>query len=149
MAQAQAPNADGRRRIGAGPEGQLGWVTRAMEDRLIAFIVHLTHTTDTILPGRKMTPESISHWEGVRPETPEYFFALKMVDTHPKSPSAHAHRGKEPAGGNRRSRAGRSGRAGPLGHGYKEIEEANEKKKRQTNHKPHSWSLHSNSADLR
>jgi len=65
----------------AGPEGQLDWMTREMDDRLIAFIVHLTDTSDTILLGRKMTAGFISYWEGVRPDSPEYAFARKMVDT--------------------------------------------------------------------
>ena len=39
----------------AGPEGQLDWMTWDMDEKLIAFINHLTDTTDTILLGRKMT----------------------------------------------------------------------------------------------
>ena len=65
----------------AGPEGQLDWMTRKMDDVLIAFIVHLTDTSDTILLGRKMTPGFISYWEAVRPDSLEYAFARKMVDT--------------------------------------------------------------------
>ncbi len=65
----------------AGPEGQLDWMTRDMDDQLIAFIVHLTDTSDTILLGRKMTPGFISYWEAARPDSPEYVFARKMVDT--------------------------------------------------------------------
>lgn len=65
----------------AGPEGQLDWMKRDLDDQLLAFIVHLTDTSDTILLGRKMTPGFVSYWEGVKPESPEYFFARKMVDT--------------------------------------------------------------------
>lgn len=66
----------------AGPEGQLDWMTRIDEDeRLIAFINHLTDTSDTILLGRKMTPGFVQYWEGVKPDSPEYFFARKMVET--------------------------------------------------------------------
>lgn len=65
----------------AGPEGQLDWMKRDLDDQLLAFIVHLTDTSDTILLGRKMAPGFISYWEGVKPESPEYFFARKMVDT--------------------------------------------------------------------
>lgn len=31
--------------------------------------------------GRKMTPGFINYWEGVQPQSPEYLFARKMVDT--------------------------------------------------------------------
>ena len=39
----------------AGPEGQLDWMTFDMDPKLLAFINHLTDTSDTILLGRKMT----------------------------------------------------------------------------------------------
>ena len=67
----------------AGPEGQLDWMSRNLDDKLIAFIVHLTDTSDTILLGRKMTPGFISYWESVKPDSPEASFARKMVD-YPK-----------------------------------------------------------------
>ena len=64
-----------------GPEGQLDWMTLigAKDDQLIAFINQLTDTSDTILLGRKMTPGFVSYWEGVKPDSPEYAFAQKMV----------------------------------------------------------------------
>ena len=65
----------------AGPEGQLDWMTRNLDDKLLAFIVHLTDTSDTILLGRKMTPGFIGYWEAVKPDSPEASFARKMVDT--------------------------------------------------------------------
>lgn len=65
----------------AGPEGQLDWMKRDLDDELLAFIVHLTDTSDTILLGRKMTPGFVGYWEAVKPESPEFFFARKMVDT--------------------------------------------------------------------
>ena len=66
----------------AGPEGELDWMTWAMDERLLAFINHLTDTSDTILLGRKMTEGFIKYWEHVitQPESPEYSFARKMVD---------------------------------------------------------------------
>ena len=67
----------------AGPDGQLDWMTRNLDDKLLAFIVHLTDTSDTILLGRKMTPGFISYWESVKSDSPEAFFARKMVD-YPK-----------------------------------------------------------------
>ena len=65
----------------AGPDGQLDWMTWAMDPQLVAFINQLTDTSDTILLGRKMTPGFISHWEHAltEPGGPEYAFAQKMV----------------------------------------------------------------------
>jgi len=67
----------------AGPGGQLDWMTWDMDERLIAFISHLTDTSDTILLGRKMTEGFIKYWEHVitQPESQEYVFGRKMVDT--------------------------------------------------------------------
>ena len=66
----------------AGPEGQLDWMTWEMDEKLIAFINHLTDTSDTILLGRKMTDGFIKYWEAevAKPEGPQYSFAGKMVD---------------------------------------------------------------------
>jgi dihydrofolate reductase len=71
----------------AGPEGQLDWMldwmTPTSDKRLHAFVNHLTDTSDTILLGRKMTEGFIKYWEQVitQPDSPEYSFAQKMVDT--------------------------------------------------------------------
>jgi len=65
----------------AGPEGQLDWMTRSLDDRVIALISQLTDRSDTIRLGRKMTAGFINYWEGVQPSSPEYSFARKMVDT--------------------------------------------------------------------
>src|SRR5436305_10824644 len=67
----------------AGPEGQLDWMTWEMDPKMLAFINHLTDTSDTILMGRKMAPGFVQYWESVKPESPEYQFARKMV-TLPK-----------------------------------------------------------------
>ena len=66
----------------AGPQGQLDWMTFAMDPQLLAFINQLTDTSGTILLGRKMTPGFVSYWEGVltTPDSPEYEFAQKMVN---------------------------------------------------------------------
>jgi dihydrofolate reductase len=66
----------------AGPKGQLDWMTFAMDEKLLAFINHLTDTSDTILLGRKMTEGFIKYWERVitQPQSPEYSFARKMVE---------------------------------------------------------------------
>ena len=63
----------------AGPEGQLDWMTRNLDEGVIARIVQLTDTSDTILLGRKMTAGFIDYWEAVQPQSPEYVFARKMA----------------------------------------------------------------------
>jgi dihydrofolate reductase len=63
----------------AGPQGQLDWMTWDMDEKLIAFINELTDSSDTILLGRKMTEGFITYWEQVKPDSPEYAFARKMV----------------------------------------------------------------------
>lgn len=63
----------------AGPEGQLDWMTWNMDEPLIGFINHLTDTSDTILLGRGMTSGFVNYWENVKPDSPEYAFAQKMV----------------------------------------------------------------------
>jgi dihydrofolate reductase len=65
----------------AGPEGQLDWMTFDMDPGLIAFINHLTDTSDTILLGRKMTDGFIKYWEHVvtQEDSREHAFAQKMV----------------------------------------------------------------------
>ena len=65
----------------AGPEGQLDWMTRNLDQGVLARITQLTDSSDTILLGRKMTDGFITYWEGVQPDSPEYSFARKMVDT--------------------------------------------------------------------
>lgn len=66
----------------AGPEGQLDWMTRDMDEELISFISQLTDSSDTILLGRKMTEGFIKYWEQVitQPKSPEYSFGQKMVN---------------------------------------------------------------------
>jgi len=65
----------------AGPDGQLDWMTRDLDEGAIARIVEITDSSDTILLGRKMTDGFIKYWEAVQPESPEYVFARRMVDT--------------------------------------------------------------------
>src|SRR6266571_1590 len=64
-----------------GPEGQLDWMARNLDEGVIGRIVQITDSSDTILLGRKMTDGFIKYWEAVKPESPEYIFARKMVDT--------------------------------------------------------------------
>jgi dihydrofolate reductase len=67
----------------AGPEGQLDWMTWNMDEKLLQYITALTDSSDTILLGRKMTGGFVDYWTSVlqKPESPEYTFARKMVDT--------------------------------------------------------------------
>lgn len=68
----------------AGPKGQLNWMApHDADEALNAFINHLIDTSDTILLGRKMTDGFVRYWEQgtTHPDSPEYAFALKMVDT--------------------------------------------------------------------
>jgi dihydrofolate reductase len=68
----------------AGPNGELDWMTWNPDDKLLQFINALTDSSDTILLGRKMTDGFVNYWENVvnnQPDSPEYSFAKKMVDT--------------------------------------------------------------------
>lgn len=62
-----------------GPEGQLDWMTFDIDKDLLGFINELTDSSDTILLGRKMTPDFVAYWEGLKPTSPEYDFGRKMV----------------------------------------------------------------------
>lgn len=68
----------------AGPNGELDWMNFEIEDKpLFELINALIDSSDTILMGRKMTEGFVSYWTSVleNPESPEYEFAQKMVDT--------------------------------------------------------------------
>ena len=67
----------------AGPNGELDWMTFSTDDKQAAYVNALTDSSDTILLGRKMTDEFVNYWTSVldNPESPEYSFALKMVNT--------------------------------------------------------------------
>lgn len=67
----------------AGPKGELDFMTRQLDDKLITYITSLTDSSDTILLGRKMTDGFVTYWTNVltKPQNPEYSFAKKMVDT--------------------------------------------------------------------
>jgi dihydrofolate reductase len=49
----------------AGLQGQLDWMTLNIDEQLLALINRLADTSDTILLGRKMTPEFVRYWDGV------------------------------------------------------------------------------------
>ena len=69
----------------AAPEGSARWATNfdMMDQQLSAFVDQLIDGSDTILLGRKMTPDFIRYWESVvtKPESAEYRFGQKMVAT--------------------------------------------------------------------
>lgn len=67
----------------AGPNGELDWMTFEMDDKAKAYVNALTDSSDTILLGRKMTDGFVNYWTSVldNPESPEYSFAQKMVNT--------------------------------------------------------------------
>src|SRR5262245_28801280 len=72
----------------SGPNGELDWMTFEHDEPLLAFINHLTDTSDTILLGRKMADGFINYWESVKPDSAEHTFAQKMVNT-PKVVFSH------------------------------------------------------------
>ena len=62
-------------------EGKLDWMTWEHDDKFLDFVDQLAGSSDTILMGRKMAPEFITHWENAvdnQPNAPK--FAPKMVD---------------------------------------------------------------------
>jgi dihydrofolate reductase len=65
----------------AGPNGELDWMTWNLDEQLLKFINELTDSSDTILLGRKMTEGFVNYWESVQPDSPEFSFAQKMVNT--------------------------------------------------------------------
>ena len=67
----------------AGPNGELDWMTFSIDDKGSDRINELIDSSDTILLGRKMTDGFVNYWTGVleNPESPEYSFAQKMVNT--------------------------------------------------------------------
>ena len=70
----------------ARPNGEMDWMNPNKEmddDKLMPYIDSLIDSSDTILMGRKMTEGFVNYWTSVleNPESPEYAFAKKMVDT--------------------------------------------------------------------
>ena len=65
----------------AGPNGELDWMTWNPDDEFLEFINSLIDNSDTILLGRKMTNDFMSHWENLLQKDPDHQFAGKMVNT--------------------------------------------------------------------
>jgi dihydrofolate reductase len=68
----------------AGPNGESDWMIRCKEGRERLNSLVNTEDSDMLLMGRKMTDGFVNYWEGIvnnQPESPEFAFAKKMVDT--------------------------------------------------------------------
>ena len=63
-----------------GPNGELDWMSFkfGQDDKMEQFVNELTDSSDTLLLGRKMI--FVDYWENVKPDSPEYLFAKKMVN---------------------------------------------------------------------
>lgn len=67
----------------AGPNNEQDWMVWDVDEKLKEYEDKLHDQVDTILLGRKMTNEFVSHWSNVlnNPDDPEYAFAKKMIET--------------------------------------------------------------------
>ncbi len=68
----------------AGPNGESDWMIRSKEGRERLNSLIDIDGSDTLLMGRKMTDGFVNYWENIannQPESPEFAFAKKMVDT--------------------------------------------------------------------
>ena len=68
----------------ARPDGGLDWMWIGQPDEMIMQrVIELADTCDTILLGRKMTPEFVTHWENIfdnQPGSAEHPLAQRMVN---------------------------------------------------------------------
>ena len=69
----------------AGPNGEVDWmwISGERDESMFQRVIELANSCDTILLGRKMTPEFIDYWENVvdnRPGSPELGLAQRMVN---------------------------------------------------------------------
>jgi dihydrofolate reductase len=67
----------------AGPNNEQDWMVWDVDEKLKEYENRLHEPVDTILLGRKMTNEFVSHWSNVlnKPNDLEYAFAKKMIET--------------------------------------------------------------------
>ncbi|MEZ4964215.1 MAG: dihydrofolate reductase family protein [Saprospiraceae bacterium] len=65
----------------ARPNGENDWMTWNPDDQFVGFLHSMIDASDTILLGRKMTDDFVSHWENAVRNNPDNLFAKKMVDT--------------------------------------------------------------------
>ena len=66
-----------------GPNGEMDWMTMAMDDELKNYVMGITDPVDCIIMGRKLAQGFIPYWAAAaaNPETPGQEFAKKMNDT--------------------------------------------------------------------
>ncbi|MCB0397555.1 MAG: dihydrofolate reductase family protein [Flavobacteriales bacterium] len=64
----------------AGPNGEQDWMTWNPDDQFVQFIASMIGSSDTLLLGRKMTNDFVTHWEKMARDNPNHPFANKMVD---------------------------------------------------------------------
>lgn len=67
----------------AGPNGEIDWMAEGADEQKI-YVDELHESVDLILLGRKMTEGFINYWSTIvnnQPDSPEFPFAKKMVDT--------------------------------------------------------------------
>ena len=64
----------------ARPDGGLDWMNWDENQNRIKYVNELTDSSGTILMGRKMADGFVKYWQSVKPESPEYDFAKKMID---------------------------------------------------------------------
>jgi dihydrofolate reductase len=60
--------------------GGLDWMNWEENADRIKYVNELTDSIGTILMGRKMAGGFVDYWQSVKPDTPEYTFAKKMID---------------------------------------------------------------------
>jgi dihydrofolate reductase len=67
----------------AGPNGEMDWMTWGHSENVLAHIMELTGSIDTILLGRKLATGFIPHWEAVvgNPRDPSHAFGKLMTET--------------------------------------------------------------------
>jgi len=67
----------------AGPAGEMDWMSWDKSENILAYIMEINGSADTILLGRKMTDGFIPYWENVvaNPKDPSYLLGKIMIDT--------------------------------------------------------------------
>lgn len=60
--------------------GGLDWMNWDENQDRIKYVNELTDSSGTILMGRKMADGFVKYWHSVKPDSPEYTFAQKMID---------------------------------------------------------------------
>ena len=64
----------------AGPNNEMDWLV--WDDKYLKYVNDITESIDTIIMGRKMVDEFISHWSNRmnKPDDPWNTFAKKMIE---------------------------------------------------------------------